>query len=335
MVRITQKKLREIAADTVDRQTRSDRTIIAAYLIGSVLQENAFLGGAADIDLVFVHGDEPEITREIVRLTDDVHLDILHHGQLRYHEGRKLRTDTDLGALIYPAKILFDPHHLLDFTQASIRGQYHRPDFVLSRSQSNLELARQLWTSFESWPQEPGPRETHEYLGALKTAANSVTNLAGGPLTERRMLLEFDERTRNLDQHGLHMGLLGLLGGTNADVDSIEMWLSAWDSVYEHVGAHAEQPAHLHRDRKLYYRRAIEVLGSSAQPLAGLWPLLITWTELIWRIPSDTEYWDSWVAACQRLELVGRPLKKRLLALDAYLDTIEELLEGWGNEHGA
>ena len=334
-MRITQKKLRKIAEDTVAQRTRNDRKIIGAYLIGSVLQDNAFLGGAADIDLVFVHGDDPESKREIMRLTDDVHLDIFHHGQSRYHEGRKLRTDTNLGAMIYCAKILFDPHHLLDFTQAGVRGQYHRPDFVLSRSQHNLESARQMWQAFQDWPQEPGPRETNEYLCALEYAANSIANLSGEPLTERRLLLEFEERTRNVDQPGLMVGFRGLIGGSNASAEVIEAWIPEWDLTYHQAGAHSEQIAQLHLDRRLYYRRAFEVLGSSAQPLAGLWPLLVTWTALIWQLPSDSMYWDSWFAACQKLELVGSPLKTRLLALDAYLDTIEELLEAWGEEHGA
>jgi hypothetical protein len=55
------------------------------------------LGGTTDIDLVFVHIDQPAAAREIVKLTADFHLDIRHRARSDFSSPRELRTDPFLG----------------------------------------------------------------------------------------------------------------------------------------------------------------------------------------------------------------------------------------------
>jgi len=78
-MRITREALMKVVRDTVTQRLRTDRSIVSIYLTGSLLEEEYLLGGAADIDLVIVHNDYPGPEREIVPLTDTVHLDIAHH----------------------------------------------------------------------------------------------------------------------------------------------------------------------------------------------------------------------------------------------------------------
>jgi hypothetical protein len=54
-MRITRKMLHKIAEDTVTQRIKADRSIIAAYMQGTVMEEEFLLGGTADVDLVLVY----------------------------------------------------------------------------------------------------------------------------------------------------------------------------------------------------------------------------------------------------------------------------------------
>lgn len=132
-MRITPETLHKIAHDTIANRSRTDHSLLAAYLQGSLLTDSPLLGNTADIDLFLVHTSEVELARELVRLTDDVHLDIAHHTHTLYRQPRTLRLHPWLGPAVYGCKILYDPQHFMDFAQASVRAQFHRPDNVIAR----------------------------------------------------------------------------------------------------------------------------------------------------------------------------------------------------------
>ena len=90
-MRINRQTLLKIAEDTVAQRARQERDIVSAFLIGSLLEEDYLLGGTTDIDLVFIHAETVQDEREIVRLTDDVHLDIAHYPQKTFRQTRSLR----------------------------------------------------------------------------------------------------------------------------------------------------------------------------------------------------------------------------------------------------
>jgi hypothetical protein len=90
----------------------------------------------------------------------------------------------------------------------------------------------------------------------------------------------------------------------------------------------------LHRDRLLYYERAIEVMLDSKSPHDALWPLWRTWTHTIYALPANTTHYAAWQAAGEGLGLLGDAFTGKIEALDAYLDLVEELLESWGRKNG-
>jgi hypothetical protein len=333
-MRITREVLLKLAKDTASQRARADLGILAVYLHGSLLEDEPLLGGTADIDLTFVHNDEPASEREIVRVSDEVHLDITHHARKLYRQTRELRLHPWLGPILDGCKILYDPQHFLDFTQASVRGQFYRSDQVLGRVQPQVENARQIWLSFNSAPSRSDCELVLKYLRAVEQATNAVAGLSGKPLTERRFLLGFPKRAEAVGHPGLYPGLLGLLGGPRVDAPALRNWLPEWRQAIEALPGD-NTPPRLSSPRIHYYLRAFEVILEGDQPLDVLWPLLHTWTDAISLLPGDAPAHEPWQKAVTELGLLGDGLPDREAALDAYLDQVEELLEDWARENGA
>ncbi|MCH7663677.1 MAG: hypothetical protein IH859_07395 [Chloroflexi bacterium] len=170
-MRITRDMLLKIADDTVAERTKADPGILSVYLHGALLGQEPLMGGTADIDLTFVYA-EGDKRREIVRLTDEVHLDISHHPQSMYADGRTLREMAWEGSAVYHCKILHDPKHFFDFTQANVRGMFERPETVIKRAQPCLETARRAWLRFNSRTLKANAGTIGEYLEALEKTAN-------------------------------------------------------------------------------------------------------------------------------------------------------------------
>jgi len=333
-MRINRGTLLKLADDTTYQRTQSDRNILAVYLIGALLEEDYLLGGTADIDLVMVHVDEAPEKREIVRLSDAVHLDIAHHAEKDYRNPRRLRDHPWMGPTISYCKILYDPHHFMDFIRASVRGQFDQPDHVLSRARQQVEHARKIWFSFSTSLPVPDPGALEVYLRAVEHAANAIASLNGPPLTERRLLLNYPARAEAVGRPGLYPGLLGLLGAANARADDLRGWQNGWQETMEALPSELAT-ARLHPHRRPYYRQAFRAILDSDQPSAVLWPLLHTWTLAARLLPTDAPQLESWKAACQDLGLSGDALPERIAALDAYLDMVEETMERWASESGA
>ncbi|MBW8011692.1 MAG: hypothetical protein FVQ83_10705 [Chloroflexi bacterium] len=332
-MRITQELLLKIADDTVAERTEADPEIISAYLHGAVLEKMPLLGGTADIDMVFVHANGEE-KREIVRLTDEVHLDINHHPKSKYEAARSLRAVPWLGSTIYYCKILYDPKHFLDFTQASVRGLFDRSDTVLSRAEPWLTEARQMWLKFNSQVPKSGTVQITQYLQALERIANAVASLNGPPLTERRFLLDFPARAEALGHAGLSAGLIGLLGASDLDSAKMTAWVPAWEAAYAAAAELDSNSAELHLHRLPYYQRAIEAILAGERPQAALWPLLRTWTQAVSLLPEDKEHISAWTDAFDQLNLLGKHIEGKYAGLDAYLDTVEDIFDAWKEERG-
>jgi hypothetical protein len=332
-MRINRDSLLRIVRDTVNQRTRANRAILAVYLHGSLLDDNYLMGGTADIDLFFIHADTVSSPREIVHLSNDVHLDIAHHLHRDYRNTRQLRLHPWMGPTIKTCQIQFDPQHFLDFTQASVRGQYNRPEFVVERSRKQIESARKIWVSLDELEHEPGVQEVLLYLKALENAANSIASLSGLPLTERRFLQRLPDAFEAAQRPGLYPGLLGLLGAPAADADAIQAWIPAWQAAYQALGPD-QAPARLHPARFPYYQKAFISLFEHDQPQAVLWPLLRTWSLAIAAMTDAGDHFTTWQNSLGQLGLVGGTFSERVDGLDAYLDMIEETLDNWAALNG-
>jgi hypothetical protein len=333
-MRVNRATLLKIANDATKRSARQDRSIFAAYLCGSLLGDRYLIGGTTDIDLTFIHTGPVEQPREIIRLTDEIHLDIGHYDQKSFRDPRQLRVDPWLGPTIFDCQVLYDPQHFIDFTQASVRGQFHRADYVLERSRTGVDTARKIWFAFyRDVPDTPSAADILKYLNALKLAVNGVASLGGAPLTDRGLAVIFADRSAGLGYPGLHPGLLGLLGAPQVSPEQLLRWIGDWQQAYE-AQAIDNGLCNLHLHRLHYYLQAIESLIARQNPENALWPLFYTWTQAVTQLLEDADYLEPWNRAGQELGLLGAAFAERIIALDAYLDSVEEILEKYARANG-
>lgn len=332
-MRINRNMLLKIANDAIEKSVNADRSLMAVYLQGSLLGDSPLIGNTADIDMFYIHSSDVTVEREIIRISDEVHLDISHHSHMVYRQPRELRLHPWLGPAIYGCKIMYDPQHFLDFVQASVRGQFSSPANVLNRVRRQAGHAREMWEAFYTHPQPPNPQEASMYLHALEHAANAVAGLSGHTLSERRFLMDLRTRAEAVGKGGLYAGFLGLLGAPAVGVETIRTWLPGWQEAYAAL-PEEKAPIRLSPHRWLYYLKAVEAMLDSSNGRDSIWPLWRTWTHAVCSLPEDSSHLAAWQQAGEQLGVVGPAFSEKIAGLDAYLDTVEELLETWARENG-
>jgi len=330
-MRLTRQTLLRIAKEAAQKQALTERGLVAAYLTGSLLTEDPFLGHAADIDLVFVHAEVPQARREIQPVTAEVHLDIIHRSRSEYDRPKELRVHPRLGPELYDPLPIYVTEHFFEFVQAGVREKYHDPANVLARARQAADSARQVWT--EIAPDGPfNPGLLLDYLKGVNLAADAVGLLSSGPLPERRFLLQFPQRAQAAGRPELAAGVLALIGGGQVDPATINAFLPAWIKALADASTRPGCDVRLAAPRRGYYRLACEAMLAGEAPLTALWPMLMTWTLSASVLPLP---WQSpWREACEQLGLAGGAFSERLEALDAFLDSVEEVLEGFASRNG-
>lgn len=333
-MRITRDLLLKAARTVVQQRTLRDKHILCVYLTGSAIDDLPLLGGAADIDLIFVHDQPPPQPREIIRLTPDVHLDLAHHDQSLYNQPRELRINPWIGSfLLKDPIVLYGTQHWFEFIQASVHSTFYQPETILQRALPMAENARQTWLDFQLDPQVPDPDRIWQYLQSLELAANSLAVLKGVPLTERRFMLQFPGRVAELGYPGMASGLVDLVAPKMPEPNAIDGWIADWKSTLIKLGQKEDCPLGLHPIRHGYYTRAVEAL-SDEQPSAALWIMLHTWTRAITSSDPDPESLDSWTKCLTELEIYGEHFEKCMNNFDHFLDQVEEIIEKWADYYG-
>ncbi len=321
---ISRRNLLRIAKETALKSALSDPGLLAAYLTGSVRSENPFLGNATDVDIVFVHAGEAQLQREILPLTPEIHLDIIHNARSLYDKPKDLRVHPWLGPELYDPLPLYDPQHFLEFIQAGVRDRFNEPANVQLRSHHLAEKARQAWSDLQSG-QLHGPQQILSYLKSISLAANAIALLSGNPLAERRFLLQFPARTLAAGQPGLAERLLSLLGGNRVESATLSGFLPDWEKAFIEAAGIPTVNGRIAVARLGYYKLACESLLESETPQASLWPLLLTWTFSVSVLPPMGD--DHWRSACDVLGLDDASFDERMEELDHFLDAIEALQE--------
>jgi hypothetical protein len=326
-MRVTRDSLIRIAKETVQERVFNDPDIIAAYLTGSLRSAEPMLGGAADIDLVFVHKTPPTKSREFVKLTPDFHLDISRRAKEEFKSPRELRGDPWLGYEMYDPVLLYEREKFFDFVQASLRAgfEFEQPPLTLQRCRTLLSHGRGNWFDISEFDGEVGPKEIRKYMKALFHAVNAVAELSGPPLWERRLLLDFPARAEAAQKPGMVAAVYGLLGANNIDAEKIKSWLNDWKQAFKLASETEGVDARIHPARLNYYDKAAKALLESETPLSALWPVLQTWTSSAAVLTGD--HLNFWKSAVSELGLLGDGFTEKVEGLDHFIDEIEIVLE--------
>jgi hypothetical protein len=328
-MRVTRESLIRIAKETSQERAYNDRTIVAAYLTGSLIADaDPMLGGTTDIDLVLVHNSQPGFTRQIVKLTPDFHLDIRHRTKADFKSPRELRSDPVLGWELYDPMLLYEREKFFEFFQAGLRAgfEFHAPALVLSRCRKLYAAARKGWLQLADISGEKaGPLEVKRFLAALADAVNAVAGLSGGPLAERRLLQDYPARALAAGRPEFTATLFNLLGAGQVDPSVLANWLEPWRTAFLAAAEIGKVDPRIHAARLNYYEKGVRALLAGESPLGGLWPLILTWTLAISVLDAPPGVF--WSDACHQLGLLGPNLSGRVSGLDKYLDEIEERLD--------
>ena len=87
--------------------------------------------------------------------------------------------------------------------------------------------------------------------------------------------------------------------------------------------------------RPRYYTQAVADSLERESVSEALWPILRTWTQAVRTLPEKGKLRSQWDDALTILGLAKDDFDDRLVALDAFLDTLEENYESWAVAHGA
>ncbi len=334
-MRITKDLLHKYAIETVKQRQRSEPDLHAVYLTGSVLSDNPMLGGTTDIDMVFVHKYQAPVQREVVPLTREVSLDIVHTVQDDYAKHRELRKDPNLGYPLTHYNInLYDTDHWLEFIQSCTNADFQRPDFVLTRVKFFFDQARENWLALNTKSFENHLAWLDFFLASLEAAANAVAGLTGAPLTTRRFMLTLQDRLERLGTPHLMEIFLQLLGFVNIQDEKILAWLTDFENDYDVVLTTGNLPIHLGASRRAYYVDAIRALAESGDPSQAAWPLIRTWLDVHLAAGKSRTKRDAWDRCLDTLGLIQENHTEKTDTFDVYLDQIEIVLEAWANAYG-
>lgn len=335
-MRVTRESLIRIAKETAQERAFNEQDIIAAYLTGSLVSSEVdpMLGGTADIDIIFVHAEEPKHRREFVKLTPDFHLDISHRAKAEFKRPRELRLDPWLGWEMYDPMLLYEREKFFEFIQAGLRAgfEFNAPAPALQRSRLLLSQARRIWRELLEITDTVTPRDLLQYMDSLYHAVNAVAELSGPPLQERRLMLEFAARAETAERPGLNTSLFSLVGATHLDPAFIHDWIPEWRLAFESAMENRHVDPGVHPARLNYYEKAVRSMLAGETPRAALWPLLHSWTLAVEVLPEDAS--TTWRAACEQLRLTAAGFEEQVSELDQYLDEVEILLDELATQHG-
>lgn len=321
--------LREQAQRLTNQIVDQNPDILAVYLRGSLVHGSPLIGGAGDVDLVLIRQVPPEVPREIIPLTPEIHFDLEHHDQSLYHDHRSLRTDPWLGPTLHESQPLYDPKHFFDYTQSGARSLFHTQETIQDRALPWLKQARQFWLDRQLSAPLGTLEEIQPYLTAVQQAVNSLALLSGPPLTIRRLGLTFPETAQQINPDLLPR-FQEALGGHLISFDQLDRWLSSWIQALEAAGEHREGV--LLSQQKRYFLDAVQVMLGSERPLSALWPLLNSWTAAVKVLPGDHQLRQEWREACGALGLAGNDFRERLETFDQLLEVCESSHENYFGE---
>jgi hypothetical protein len=142
------------------------------------------------------------------------------------------------------------------------------------------------------------------------------------------------DRVERLGVPKVLAGFYGLLGYNENQNENLKDWAKAFEEDLSDISKNEDAPVHLKPSRHSYYVSGIQALLNSDSPGQAIWPLLRTWLDIQLALGGDTPNKEIWENCLESLELTQDRAAEKCAALDAYLDSLEIVIESWENAYG-
>ncbi len=331
---IERETLLKISRDTAAQRMVARRALVSAYLPGSVAAAEPLLGDATDVDLIFIEDAEAPSAREVVRLTDQVALDIRYRTKTDYTQPKDLRIHPWRGPEMCEPTFLRDPTHFFELVQSSARGQFHRPDHVAARARTFAAWARdELHVGLLPGMEPTSPVTIPTLCCSLLYSANAVITLTGFPAGGRRLTMKLEAAARALGRADLRNEFLALFGG-EWEAAAARAALADWSAAYR--AGQTTEDEFVHPARRTIYERGFLAQIESDRAADALWLMLYTWQACLKNLPGDSPHADAWVAFLQHLRMASpSEFSEKVAQARAYADLTSERVEAWAEKNGA
>lgn len=326
--------LLKIARDAAQQRMTARPSLISAYLTGSVASGEPLLGEATDIDLVLIDTVPPPTAREVVRLTDQVALDVHYRSKDDYANPKSLRVHPWLGPELAEPLFLSDRTHFFELAQASARGQFHRPEYVAARARTFLAWTRgELHIGLLPGAEPEAPVTLGGLCQAMLYAANAAISLAGFPGAGRRLVMKLEAASGKLRRPELHAEFLALLRDELA-LERAKALLADWLAAYR-AGQSASDEL-IHPARRTIYERGFRALIQADRAAEGVWLMLATWNAVMRHVPADSAQAEAWADFLDELGLATpEGFAGRVQQAIDYVTLVDGVVEGWAEQNGA
>ncbi len=333
-MRITRDALLNITAKIAKERAEKNVTLQCIFLGGSLMQEDPLLFGTTDIDLVFVHSNQPTEPREMVRVNDEIHLDIHHLPESLFRQPRTLRKDIWIGSTLWSGpKLLYDVGHWFEFMLAGATAQFMAPENILARCTMLTNEARDAWTSLSTEPPAKFADFMTVYLDAMEKCGNAIACCGSIPLPLRRFWTGLPVVATVNGVPELAGKLQSLLMPEPIDEDVWQTWFKDWEGVLLSFGQESKYPALLAPCRRKYYT-SVAAGFFAESPAESIWILLRNWIVAAQHVRETSPIQKSLHAVCSRLGFSSERMPGKLEALDQTLDQLDDYLEAYARQNG-
>ena len=331
-MKITKEKLIRLGDSFLKQRGEKDRTILCAYLTGSMLRDDPFISETTDVDIIMVHSGLEKAYREITPVSDDVTLDIYHYPTEYFSNTRNLRVDPWLGSsLCFDPIVLYGKGHWFEFILASTESTFFVPENVIERSKVFMTQAQKYYAEMKRLAgKQTEISYVFRYLLAIEHAVNAVACLGDKPITMRRFIRDMQSRCEVLENTAVPSQVLRMVQGP---VQSYDTYARAWKYYLEYFSSYTRPDffSEYAAARLPYYEIAAESMWRSHLP-SGIWVMLYSWTQIMNAMQVEQNEWYHQFVSdlCISPEYADR----RLADVDRLLEFCEDAIEKWGKSKG-
>ena len=333
-MKITREKLIKLSESYVQQRARKDRSLVCAYLTGSLLREYPFINGTTDVDIIMIHSDLPQAWREITGISDEASFDIYHYPKQYFVNTRNLRTDPWIGSsLCFDPIVLFGKGHWYEFVLSSVEASFFLPETAMQRSLVFNNEAHKYFAQLQRLANSKYETTyVFNYILCIENAVNSVACLCKRPLTMRHFLQDFAECAAELGSTDLVPAAESLF--TDQPLEQYYAYYSQfWNYYLDYFSNYVKEDffPEYGKFRLPYFTKPVEAFWEAHLPSA-VWIMLNTWTQIF--SAMNMEYHESFHSFLGMNSLTPGQAFTRLPQIDKFLEQVDDTIDNWGKSHG-